>query len=145
MFFIKLRNKYILSYAKSSHAHSSAVPCIIFFMRKVLQSFNWAMNGLHAAWREEVNFRIEVILALSVIVGGVYLGFSKLEWVIIIECIVAVLTAELVNTAVEDLCNRVEPNTDPVIGKIKDIMGGFVFVVVLGAGIIGFMVFSNYF
>lgn len=114
-------------------------------MRKVLQSFNWAMNGLHAAWREEVNFRIEVILALSVIVGGVYLGFSKLEWVIIIECIVAVLTAELVNTAVEDLCNRVEPNTDPVIGKIKDIMGGFVFVVVLGAGIIGFMVFSNYF
>ena len=114
-------------------------------MIKVFKSFGWAMNGLRAAWREEVNFRIEAILALGVTVGGVYLGFSKLEWVIIIECIATVLAAELVNTAIEDLCNRVEPNTDPVIGKVKDIMGGFVFVVVLGAGIIGVMVFSNYF
>lgn len=103
------------------------------------------MNGLHAAWREEVNFRIEVAVALAVVIGGIYLGFAKLEWVIIIECIGAVLAAELVNTAVEDLCNKVEPNTDPVIGKVKDIMGGFVFVIVLGAGIIGVMVFSNYF
>ena len=114
-------------------------------MQKVVKSFGWAMNGLRTAWHEEMNFRIEVVAAVGVIASGIYLGFAKLEWVIIIGCIAAVLAAEMVNTAIEDLCNKVEPNTDPVIGKIKDIMGGFVFIVVLGAGVVGAMVFSNYF
>jgi len=103
------------------------------------------MNGIRMAWREEVNFRIESLIALGVIMSGIYLHFSMPEWIIIIGCITAVLAAEMVNTAVEDLCNKVEPNTDPVIGKIKDIMGGFVFIVVIGATSIGIIVFYNYF
>lgn len=103
------------------------------------------MNGIRITWREEVNFRIESLIAFCVVMLGVFLRFSPAEWVIITGCIVAVFSAEMVNTAIEDLCNKIEPNTDPVIGKVKDIMGGFVFVVVLGAGIIGVMVFSNYF
>lgn len=114
-------------------------------MQGIIKSFGWAMNGIYTAWREEVNFRIEITVAFGVIASGLYLGFAKLEWVIIVECIVAVLAAELVNTAVEDLCNKVEPSTDPVIGKVKDIMGGFVFIVVVGAVIVGAMVFSNHF
>ena len=57
--------------------------------------------------------------------------------------VIAVLAAEIVNTAIEDLCNKVEPNTDSVIGKIKDTMGGFVFIVALGSAIIGVMIFSR--
>lgn len=114
-------------------------------MQSITKSFGWAMNGLRTAWHEEMNFRIEVAAAVGVVASGIYLGFAKLEWVIIIGCIAAVLAAEMVNTAIEDLCNKVEPNTDPVIGKVKDIMGGFVFIVVLGSAIIGAMVFSNYF
>lgn len=114
-------------------------------MQKVIKSFGWATNGIRTTWREEVNFRIEVLCAFGVVVAGAYLNFSKLEWAFIVGCITAVLAAEMVNTAIEDLCNKVEPNTDPVIGKIKDVMGGFVLIVVVGAVIIGAMVFSNHF
>lgn len=114
-------------------------------MQKVIKSFGWAVNGIHTAWVEEVNFRIESVVAFGVLVGGAYFGFSMLEWIIIIGCITAVLAAELINTAIEDLCNKVEPNTNSDIGKIKDVMGGFVLIVVLGAGIIGIIVFSSYF
>lgn len=114
-------------------------------MEGILKSFGWAMNGIRITWREEVNFRIESLIAFCVIVLGIFLRFSSAEWVIITGCIVAVLSAEMVNTAIEDLCNKIEPNADPVIGKIKDIMGGFVFIVILGAVIIGTMVFSYYF
>ncbi len=103
------------------------------------------MNGIRMAWREEVNFRIEILAAVGVVVAGAYLNFSKLEWAFIVVCLAAVLAAEMINTAIEDLCNKVEPNTDPVIGKIKDMMGGFVLIVVLGSVIIGAMVFSNHF
>jgi len=114
-------------------------------MNRTMKSFGWAMSGLRTAWREEINFRIEVVVAFVVVVSGTYLGFGKLDWVIIAGCVTAVLASEMVNTAIEDLCNKVEPNTDPVIGKIKDLMSGFVFMVALGTTIVGGIVFSNYF
>lgn len=114
-------------------------------MNKLIKSFGWAMNGLRTVWCEEVNFRIEVCVALIVIAKATYLNFSVPEWIIIIGCIGAVLSAEMVNTAVEDLCNKVEPKADPAIKKIKDIMGGFVLVVCLTSVSIGLVIFSNYF
>lgn len=114
-------------------------------MNKLIKSFGWAMNGLRTVWREEVNFRIEVGVATTVVLFGVRLDFSVPEWIIIIGCIGAVLSAEMVNTAIEDLCNKVEPKADPAIKKIKDVMGGFVLVVCLASVSIGLVIFSNYF
>lgn len=113
-------------------------------MAKLLKSFGWAMNGIQTVWSEEKNFRIESFIALAVIVLGFCFDFSTFEWVMIVSCIGAVLGAEMVNTAVEDLCNKVEPNTDPIIGKIKDMMGGFVLLVSMTAVIIGIIIFANY-
>lgn len=114
-------------------------------MKKLLRSFKWAINGIRAVWHEEVNFRIQVAVATIVVALGIWLHFSRLEWIIIVGCISAILSAEMVNTAIEDLCNKVDSSIDPTIGKIKDIMGGFVFVVSLGSTIIGAIIFSNYF
>ena len=102
------------------------------------------MSGIRTVWQEEVNFRIETVVAFLVIVGGIYLQFTKLEWAFIIISICAVLSAEIVNTAVEDLCNKIESNTDPIIGKIKDMMGGVVLLVCVTSVIIGVMVFTNH-
>jgi len=113
-------------------------------MNKLIKSFGWAMNGLRAVWREEVNFRIEFAIALIVLVAAFYLNFLLLEWILIIGCIGAVLAAEMLNTAVEDLCNKVEPKADPIIGKIKDVMGGFVLVVSMSSLLIGLIIFYNY-
>ena len=114
-------------------------------MNKLIKSFAWAVNGICSAWREEVNFRIEVISAIIILGLAFYLDFSMLEWMIVVGCIGAVFSAEMLNTAIEDLCNKVEPNTDPVIGKIKDMMGGFVLIVCTSSAVIGLLVFSNYF
>src|SRR3989344_4735772 len=106
-------------------------------MNKLIKSFGWAMNGVLTVWREEVNFRIELCIGVVAVAFGFYFKLEIIEWVIIVGCVIAVLAAEIVNTAIEDLCNKVEPNTDSVIGKIKDTMGGFVFIVALGSAIIG--------
>lgn len=113
-------------------------------MTNFVKSFTWAWNGIRTVWREEVNFRIETSIAILMVVLGAYFHFLVLEWMIIIACIGAVLGAEILNTAVEDLCNKVEPNTDPAIGKIKDMMGGLVLVVSMAAGVIGLLVLSDY-
>ena len=113
-------------------------------MKKLVQSFGFAVNGIVAVWREERNFRIETAVAVVVSAFGIYLEFSKLEWAFILVCMAAVLSAEILNTAVEELCNKIEPNTDPVVGKIKDMTAGLVLIVSLVSVVIGAMVFTNH-
>lgn len=114
-------------------------------MNKIVKSFSWAMSGIRTAWREEVNFRIEMFIALAVLVLGIWLKLSTIDWIVIIGCIGAVLAAEMLNTAMEDLCDKVQPNIDPTIGKIKDIMSGFVLVVSSFSVVVGIIIISHYF
>ncbi|MEK7662542.1 MAG: diacylglycerol kinase [Patescibacteria group bacterium] len=112
---------------------------------KFYKSFLYALKGLKAVWNEEHNFRLEIIAAAAVLVSIFYFDFSYVESALSILAIVLVLSAEIVNTVIEDLCNKVEPRQDLGIAKIKDTMAAFVLVTTLGAGILGVIVFSNHF
>lgn len=109
----------------------------ILTMQKWIKSFGWAMHGLRMVWKEEVNFRTELYAAIILVALGGYLKFSTIEWVAVVAIITIVLAGEVVNTIIEDLCNKIEPRQDPVIGKIKDMAAGFVLLASLGAGIMG--------
>ncbi len=114
-------------------------------MKKWLKSFGWARNGLSTVWKEEANFRIELFAAFALIVFAAYFDFSVIEWVVVVAVITMVLTGEVVNTVVEDLCNKIEPRQDPAIGKIKDMAAGFVLLVSIGAGIMGSLLILAHF
>ncbi len=114
-------------------------------MSKLIQSFRFAISGIRATWRDEVNFRIEIFLATLVVALGIAIGFSPLEWIVVVGCISAVLLAEMVNTAIENLCDKISPEIDPTIGKVKDIMGGVVFIVSLGAAVAGALLIASRF
>lgn len=102
------------------------------------------MYGVYTVWQEEVNFRIQAYIGLFVVGAALWFRFSRFEWIVLVFCIGAILSAEMLNTAVEDLCDRVEPAYDPLIGKVKDIMAGFVFIVSCGALITGSVLFLGY-
>jgi diacylglycerol kinase len=110
-------------------------------MRKVVQSFKWAIKGVRCVWREEKMFRIEILCVGFAIGAGFFVGFNMFEWAVFVVGITMVLSAEITNTAIEDLCNKVEPKPDPFVGKIKDMMAGFVLVVSAGTLIIGMLLF----
>lgn len=113
--------------------------------KKVYNSFLFALNGLKITWREEHNFRIEVIVGIVVLFFIFYFNFTLLESAICIIAMTLVLTSEIINTAIEDLCNKVEPNQDIFIGKVKDTASAFVFISVIGALTLGILVFVNHF
>ncbi len=114
-------------------------------MSEFLKSFADAFRGLKTVWKEERNFRIDVLAALAVLFCIFYFNFSFIESALVILAVVIVLSAEIVNTALEDLCDKVEPGQDKLIGKIKDIMAAYVLVSALGAAFIGALVFSHHF
>jgi undecaprenol kinase len=99
------------------------------------------MKGLRTVWREEDNFKIAIGCAIAVLIAAYVRDFAPWQWILLVLIIGWVLMAEIVNTAIEDVCDKIQPEQDPLIGKIKDTMAGYAFVSVVSAGIAGIILF----
>jgi diacylglycerol kinase len=112
-------------------------------MKQFGTSFGFALKGLSLALKDR-NFVIEVVVGVTVVVLGVVFRFSVLEWVLVVLCIGAVLTAEAFNTALEELCDKFAPEHDPHIARIKDLSAAAVLITALSAMIVGGMIFAGH-
>lgn len=92
----------------------------------------------------ERNFRIH-LLALALVIGaGIYFEITENEWLVIFIISAVVLSLEMINSALERLCDLFSPETNVAIGKIKDIAAGAVLIAALFAILIGIMIFWKY-
>ena len=95
--------------------------------------FGFALDGLKAAWEREASFRTEIVMALIVLIGMSVLRPEILWWVIVGLTIALVLSAELINTALETVCDALHPDIHPLIKVAKDCASGAVLVSVTAA------------
>ena len=110
-------------------------------MKKIVKSFTYAFNGLKLCFASEVNFKIHLLSAILVLLLGVVFRISSTEWLAIIFCIAFVTALEMINTAIEKLCDVVNAAFDPGIKKVKDITAGAVLVAAVGSLVIGVIIF----
>lgn len=103
--------------------------------------FSDAIRGLVSVFRSERNFRIHVVAALVVVVAGFLFQVSVRDWFALVLSIGFVLTAEVLNTAIEYLADAVHPEMDPGIRKTKDAAAGGVLVASVAAAVVGAIVF----
>ena len=106
-------------------------------------SFKFAFKGIASAVKRERNMRVHTAVAFYVIVVGLIAGIRMYEWIAVIVCIGAVLAAELLNTALEELCDALHPGRSDAIGRAKDISAGAVLVFAIAAAAVGIIVFFN--
>jgi len=112
-----------------------------FSIQGRLKSFRYAFNGLRILINEEQNLRIQLILAILVIGAGFILNIEYTEWLAIIFCIGLVLTTEAINSAIERICDIVNPAKNENIKTIKDMSAAAVFISSVVAVIVGLVVF----
>ena len=93
---------------------------------KLIKSFVYAWTGIRSCFKSEPNFRIHLIAAIVVILFSLLFNISVIEWIVVGFCIAFVLTMEMINTAIEKLCDVVHKEQHPVIKRVKDIAGGAV-------------------
>ncbi len=74
------------------------------------------------------NFRIHIIAAVFINLVGLWLRFSSYEWIAIWMCIGMVFITEIINTAIEQLCNYISPDKNEAIGRVKDLAAAAVLV-----------------
>ncbi|MDQ6878264.1 MAG: diacylglycerol kinase family protein [Candidatus Dormibacteraeota bacterium] len=76
---------------------------------------------------------ITVVVALAI--GGILLRLSGVEIALLVLSGTLLLAIETLNTAIEMLCDFVQPQHDPRIGKVKDVAAGATAVTEIGAAI----------
>ena len=88
--------------------------------------------------------RAHFLIGFAVLLLGVFLGVSRVEWMILCTIVSLVLAAEILNTVVEEMVDLVKPLSHPNARLIKDMSAGFVLVLAANAFIVGFFIFSKY-
>lgn len=107
----------------------------------MLRSFTYAMNGLRSVAGSEQNFRIHLFAGAIAVMLGFYLDITRLEWLLVIGCIAAVMSIEVMNTAIEKLCDIISPQYNEKIKIVKDLAAAAVLIVSAGALITGCIIF----
>lgn len=109
-------------------------------LHRFFLSFAHAFRGIAHAIIHERNMKVHCAVAAGVLCAGIYLGLEPLAWSVIALAAGMVCTAELCNTAVERLADRVSTRTEPAIGLIKDIAAGAVLAASFGAAVVGVII-----
>lgn len=110
-------------------------------MKAFLKRLRFALEGWGQFFPTEKNGQIQTVIALLVVIAGIFFQLTLVEWALIIICIGAVLALEMVNSALEIFCNRVHPDWHSDIKKVKDIAAGAVLWISVASVVVGCLIF----
>jgi len=112
-----------------------------FKNKNLIESFQRAFEGIVYLYKTHNHFKIEILIALIVIILGLSLRISKIEWLFVSTAIFLFFVAEIFNTIIEDITDLIKNDYDLKIKAIKDLSGGAVLFAVIYSLIIGFIIF----
>lgn len=101
--------------------------------RGPLAPFADALRGIARSVRTERHLRIHLTALCYVIAAGWLAEVTPVQWAVLILCCGGVIAAELLNTALEALCDTLHPAPHPGIGAAKDAAAGAVLVLALAS------------
>ena len=109
----------------------------------ILESFNYAVEGIIHVLRTHRNLRIHFLAAFVVLVLALVLGVDRIELIVLLLSIAFVLVAEMINTAIEAAIDVATSSFDPLAKLAKDIAAGAVLISSAVAVAIGYLVFAH--
>ncbi len=90
-------------------------------MKRIMNACFFSIAGFKAVWRHEEAFRQEVLLFIVTMPLALWLTDNKIERVLLIGSIIAVLVVELLNSAIETAIDRIGIERHELSGRAKDI------------------------
>jgi diacylglycerol kinase (ATP) len=109
----------------------------------LLDSFNYAFEGIIHVLRTQRNLRIHFVIAAAVIAAAAALGVGRLEMMALLLAIAFVLVAEMVNSAIEGAIDVSTTSFDPNAKLAKDVAAGAVLIASVTAVAVGYLVFAH--
>jgi len=110
-------------------------------LKKLIDSFNHAINGIIDSVRTERNMKIHLIVALGVFIACFFFDVSKLEFLVLAITITMVIAAEMINTAIEAAIDMTTNYYHPLAKVAKNAGAGAVLITAINALVVGYIIF----
>lgn len=110
----------------------------------VHHSFQFAISGIIQALRDNRNLKIHVLIGILVFVLSFILGLAKIEKIIIMLMVMLVISAEMINTSIEEMIDLITNEHRQEAKKAKDVAAGMVLVISLFAVVVGITILYPY-
>jgi diacylglycerol kinase (ATP) len=109
----------------------------------IIDSFNFAFEGIIHVLRTQRNLRIHFGIAFVVLVLALVVNVTKLELIALLISVTFVLIAEMLNSALEAAIDIATTSFDPMAKLAKDIAAGAVLIAAVNAVAVGYLVFAG--
>lgn len=110
------------------------------FIQSRLKSFKHAFGGWWYVIRTQQNAWIHALATILVVVTSIWLKIDMQGWALLVLAIMAVWTAEFLNTALEVVVDLASPDLHPLAKVGKDVGAASVLIAALSAAIIGLLI-----
>ncbi|MFN3739149.1 MAG: diacylglycerol kinase [Thermodesulfovibrionales bacterium] len=113
-------------------------------LRNWIESANNAIEGILHAVKTQRHVRYHFFSAAAVLIVGYSLGVTRLEFIALSICAMLVILAEMLNTVVENIVDRLSPERSDFARIVKDMAAGAVLITASGAVLVGYVILFPY-
>ena len=95
---------------------------------RIVKATYCSVKGFKAAFKHESAFRQELALCCVLLPLSFYLAQSTLHWLALLFTLIFLLFAEIINSAIEALADKITIEHSELIGRAKDLGSAGVFL-----------------
>lgn len=110
-------------------------------IHNLIKSFKYAIAGISYSFKENQNIKIHIIIGVLVILFGLVLGLTKYELFSVALLSIFVISAEMINSAIEEVVDLLIDEHNEHAKIAKDVGAGMVLLIAIFAVIVGFFIF----
>lgn len=104
-------------------------------LARLIDAAAYSASGIRACWRNEAAFRQEVVLLLVLLPFSFLVARSVEQWLLLVTPLLLLLIVELLNSAVENVVDRIGPELHDLSGRAKDMGSAAVLICLIIAGL----------
>ena len=96
-------------------------------LKGLIAATGYSMKGIRACWQNEAAFRADVIISVILFSLSFFLAESIVQWILLVSPLVLIVIVELLNSAIENVVDRIGAEFHNLSGRAKDMGSAAVF------------------
>lgn len=109
-------------------------------LNRFRNTLRWSINGLSVAFRHEKSFRQALCLVVILAPIGIWLGETGACKALLVSSLLLILVAELINSSIEMVVDRISREDHLLSGYAKDISSAAVFLTLINAALVWLLI-----
>lgn len=109
----------------------------------MIDSLNYAFEGIIHVLKTQRNMRMHVMVAIVVLAASLFFDLSRIEILILFLTISMVMIAEMINTSIESTIDLITDKYHILAKVAKNVAAGAVLIAAINSIIVAYLIFFN--